>query len=108
AVPQFFWSWLILLGVFIVDATWTLLRRCGQGEKIYEAHRSHAYQYASRYYGAHKPITLAVGAINICWLTPVALWVGLGSLNGLLGLCLAYLPLVLLAVHFKAGVKEIA
>ncbi|MGZ8136786.1 MAG: MraY family glycosyltransferase [Methylococcaceae bacterium] len=108
AVPQFFWSWLILLGVFIVDATWTLLRRCWQGEKIYEAHRSHAYQYASRYYGAHKPITLAVGAINICWLTPVALWVGLGSLNGLLGLCLAYLPLVLLAVHFKAGVKEIA
>ena len=33
-----------MLGVFIVDATLTLLRRLIRGEKVYEAHRSHAYQ----------------------------------------------------------------
>ncbi len=105
--PKFFWSWLILLGVFIVDATWTLLRRFVRGEKIYEAHRSHAYQYASRHYGSHKAVTLAIGAINVCWLIPISLWVGLAGLNGLLGLALAYLPLVLLVICFRAGAKEL-
>jgi len=104
--PQFFYSWLILLGVFIVDATWTLIRRFLRGEKVYEAHRSHAYQFASRQYLSHKTVTLAVAAINTCWLLPIALWVGLGNLNGLLGLMIAYLPLWLLAVHFKAGLAE--
>ena len=106
--PQFFWSWLILLGVFIVDATWTLFRRLLRGEKIYEAHRSHAFQYASRYYGSHKTVTLAVAAINVCWLTPLALWVGLAGLNAWLGLALAYLPLIALAIHFRAGRRELA
>ena len=105
--PQFFWSWLILLGVFIVDATWTLFRRLLRGEKIYEAHRSHAYQYASRYYGSHKTVSLVIGLINVCWLTPLALWVGLAGLNALLGLVLAYLPLILLAIHFQAGAREL-
>ena len=105
--PQFFWSWLILLGVFIVDATWTLIRRFLRGEKIYEAHRSHAYQYASRYYGSHKPISLAIGVINLCWLTPLALLVGLAGVNALLGLALAYLPLMMLAIYFRAGEREL-
>ncbi|MDO9104117.1 MAG: glycosyltransferase family 4 protein [Methylovulum sp.] len=106
--PQFFWSWLILLGVFIVDATWTLVRRYWSGEKVYVAHRNHAYQYASRHYGAHRPVTLAVAVVNVCWLTPLALWVGAGGLDGLLGLLLAYLPLVLLAIRFKAGIRDTA
>jgi Fuc2NAc and GlcNAc transferase len=63
--PKLLWSWLILLGVFVVDATFTLLRRLLRGDKVYEAHRSHAYQYASRRFGRHLPVTLAVGAINL-------------------------------------------
>lgn len=103
---QLFWSWLILLGVFIVDATWTLARRLLQGEKIYEAHRSHTYQRASRHYGSHKTVSLTVTVINLCWLLPIALWVGLGDLNGFLGLVIAYTPLSYLAIHFQAGLKE--
>ncbi|MDH0625438.1 MraY family glycosyltransferase [Pseudomonas sediminis] len=104
--PQLLWSWLILLGVFTVDATWTLFRRLLRGDKVYEAHRSHAYQYASRRFGNHLPVTLAVLGINLLWLLPIALWVGLGGLDGLLGLLVAYLPLVVLAVKFKAGERE--
>ncbi|GLZ85875.1 glycosyl transferase [Metapseudomonas resinovorans] len=104
--PQLLWGWLILLGVFIVDATWTLLRRLQRGEKVYEAHRSHAYQYASRQFGKHLPVTLAVAVLNLFWLLPIALWVGLGGVDGALGLLLAYLPLVWLAVKFKAGERE--
>lgn len=104
--PQLLWSWLILLGVFIVDATWTLFRRLLRGEKVYEAHRSHAYQFASRQYKKHLPVTLTVGVVNLVWLLPIALLVGSGYLDGLLGVLIAYLPLALLAVKFKAGAKE--
>lgn len=104
--PQLFWSWLILLGVFITDATYTLLHRLLRKEKVYEAHRSHAYQYASRRTGKHAPVTLTVALINLFWLLPIALWTGSGHLDGLLGLLLAYLPLVALAVKFNAGKKE--
>lgn len=104
--PAFFWAWLILLGVFIVDATLTLLRRLVRRQKPYEAHRSHAYQYASRRYGAHRPITLAVGAINLLWLLPLAMLVGWGCVEGTTGLLVAYAPLVWLAFRFKAGAAE--
>ncbi|MBX9763524.1 MAG: glycosyltransferase family 4 protein [Pseudomonadaceae bacterium] len=104
--PQLLWSWLILLGVFIVDATFTLLRRLLRGDKVYEAHRSHAYQYASRQYGRHLPVTLVVVGINILWLLPIALWVGLGGIDGLLGLLIAYVPLLALAVKYHAGELE--
>jgi len=105
--PLFFWSWLILLGVFIVDATFTLFRRFLQGDKVYEAHRSHAYQYASRYYQSHKVVSITVGLINIIWLTPLALGVGLAKLNPFLGLIIGYLPLILLAIYFRAGQREV-
>ncbi len=104
--PQLFWGWLILLGVFIVDATLTLLRRLLRGDKVYEAHRSHAYQYASRHYGRHLPVTLAVGGINIFWLLPLALLVAAGKIDGMLALLIGYLPLAFLALRFKAGVLE--
>jgi Fuc2NAc and GlcNAc transferase len=104
--PQLLWSWLILLGVFIVDATFTLLRRLLRGDRVYEAHRSHAYQYASRQLGRHLPVTLTVGGVNLIWLLPIALWVGVGGLDGVVGVVIAYAPLVWLAVKLKAGTVE--
>ncbi|MNJ17999.1 putative undecaprenyl-phosphate N-acetylglucosaminyl 1-phosphate transferase [compost metagenome] len=103
---QLFWCWLILLGVFIVDATFTLLRRLSRGDKVYEAHRSHAYQFASRQYGKHLPVTLVVAALNVFWLLPVALSVMLLGVDGALALVIAYVPLVVLAVRYRAGQLE--
>lgn len=105
AASELLWVWLILLGVFVVDATFTLGRRLLRGDRVYEAHRSHAYQHASRQAGRHLPVTLAIMAINIFWLLPVAVCVGLG-LDGVLGLLVAYVPLVLLAIKFHAGELE--
>ncbi|CAI8864148.1 MraY family glycosyltransferase [Pseudomonas chlororaphis] len=102
------WAWLILLGVFIVDATFTLCRRLCRGEKVYEAHRSHAYQFASRHFGRHLPVTLAVGLINLFWLLPIAVCVTRYALDGVLGVILAYSPLLALAVKFRAGDLEVS
>ncbi|TRX57189.1 MraY family glycosyltransferase [Thalassomonas sp. M1454] len=101
------WVWLTLLGVFIVDATFTLIHRLICGEKIHEAHRSHAYQFASRKYKSHLKVTLSVLVINTLWLAPIAYLIISESLNGVLGVCIAYFPLVWLALKFNAGAKEI-
>ena len=104
--PQLLWAWLILLGVFVVDATFTLIRRLVRGDKIYEAHRSHVYQIASRRYGAHVPVSLAVGIINIFWLLPIALCVTYFRLEGVLAIIVAYTPLLLLAIKFQSDEIE--
>ncbi|QKS82227.1 MraY family glycosyltransferase [Pseudomonas bijieensis] len=104
--PKLLWVWLVLLGVFIVDATVTLIRRLLRGDKVYEAHRSHAYQFASRQYGRHLPVTVAVAVINLFWLLPLAACVVLWHMDGVLALIVAYVPLVLLAVRFHAGELE--
>lgn len=104
--PELLWAWLILLGVFIVDSTVTLLRRLFRGERVYEAHRSHAYQFASRQYRAHRPVTVTVLVINFFWLGPFSLAVAGNWIPGAVGLLLAYLPLIILAFRFKAGGKE--
>jgi Fuc2NAc and GlcNAc transferase len=102
------WAWLILLGVFIVDSTFTLFRRLLRGDKVYEAHRSHAYQFASRRFGKHLPVTIAVGVINLVWLLPIAICVTHFGWDGVWGVTLAYVPLVALAIKFHAGDLEVS
>ncbi len=104
--PSLLWGWLILLGVFIVDATFTLASRLLRGERVHEAHRSHAYQHASRHYRSHLPVTLAVGMINLLWLLPIAMAVVLGYVDPFIGMAMAYIPLLVLAKAFGAGKKE--
>lgn len=103
----YFWAWLILLGVFIVDATFTLLRRLIRGDRVYEAHRSHGYQYASRKFGSHLTVTLGVAVINVVWLLPLAICVVMGWLPGIVGLGLAYGPLLLMAIKYHSGESEL-
>jgi Fuc2NAc and GlcNAc transferase len=104
--PELFWCWGILLGVFVVDATTTLLRRVIRGEAFHKAHRSHAYQYASRRWAAHRQVSITIGLINLLWLLPMALLVARGSIPGLAGLLVAYAPLAWCAFIYKAGAKE--
>lgn len=104
--PNLFYSWLILLGVFVVDATLTLMRRLVRQQKVYQAHRSHAYQYASRKYGSHTPVTLGIIAVNLLWLLPLAALVALGQLDGIIGIVIAYTPLAVAAWRLGAGQPE--
>lgn len=100
---SFFWSWIILLAVFITDASITLLCRAKAGKRLYDAHCSHAYQHACRHYGSHQVVTLTVLAINLFWLLPLALAVGNNWLGCFTGLFIAYTPIVTLAFLFGAG-----
>ena len=104
--PAFFWAWIILLGVFIVDATLTLVRRLLRRQRLYEAHRTHAYQFAARKLGEHGAVSVSVGMINLCWLLPIALLAATGRAVAFWAVLIAYVPLVWLALHFRAGAPE--
>lgn len=58
-------GWLILLGVFIIDATVTLIWRITKGHKWYEPHRTHVYQLAIQTGYTHRQVTLVVMGINM-------------------------------------------
>lgn len=103
ASPRWLFVWAILLGVFIVDATVTLVRRLLRGEPVHQAHRRHAYQRAARRAGRHGAVTGSVALINLLWLLPWATAARLGTVHGAVALVIAYLPLLSLALWLGAG-----
>jgi Fuc2NAc and GlcNAc transferase len=91
--------WMILLGVFVFDATATLLRRVARGERWYEAHRSHAYQRAVLAGWSHARVTSTVLLLNS--VLGLLAWWGLTRPEWLLlavGFAAVLLGLVYLAV----------
>jgi Fuc2NAc and GlcNAc transferase len=97
------WVWVILLGVFIVDATVTLIGRLVRKQKPHVAHRSHAFQHLALRFGSHKPVTIGVVAINLVWLFPIAFAVTEGRIDGFAGVLIAYTPLTIAALILGAG-----
>lgn len=104
--PVLLWVWLILLGVFLIDTLVTLTNRIRRGERWHEAHRSHAYQHATLRVGSHARVTLAVLAINVVWLLPCAAAVqAFPKLIVPIGV-VTILPLLALAIYFRAGTEQ--
>lgn len=103
AAPVLLWAWSILLGVFVVDGTVTLLRRMFRGQRLHEAHRSHAYQHAAQIHGSHLLVSLATIGITVFWLVPWAMAVAAKYVEGIVGLSVSYAPLVWLSMRYRAG-----
>ena len=105
--PELLWVWIILLAVFVSDATVTLIRRLLRKQKPHVAHRSHAYQHLAIRLNSHAKIALLVLAVNIAWLLPIAFLVADKQLAGTTGVIIAYVPLLIAALAFGAG-KDLA
>jgi Fuc2NAc and GlcNAc transferase len=104
--PAALFVWLTLGGVFFVDATVTLLRRLIRGERVYEAHRSHAYQWLARRWKSHLRVTISVMLINVFWLLPMA-WCCLSfPANAWWITIVALTPVTILAFIAGAGRPE--
>jgi Fuc2NAc and GlcNAc transferase len=97
------WTWVILGGAFLADATVTLVVRARAGAGLAVAHRTHAYQRLSRRWRGHRPVTLAYLAVSGSWLLPWAWvatrWPGLGAAATFVAL----IPLFVLAARLGAG-----
>lgn len=98
--------WGILGGVFLVDATVTLIRRVARGDKWFEAHRSHAYQHLARRWRGHQPVTILVMAIDIFWLLPIATLATRFPSYVLWLFAAALAPLAVLVIACGAGTDE--
>lgn len=97
------WVWLILAGVFIVDATITLVTRAIYGESLHQAHNNHAYQKLARRFNKHLPVTLGVLVINLFWLLPLAWLASTWPEQGWLTTLVAWFPLVALSLVLGSG-----
>lgn len=100
------WFWVTLLGVFWVDASYTLLRRAMKRKYFWQAHRSHAYQILARRWQSHAKVSALVGGINIGWLLPLAVMAELWRSWGALFSLVALLPIFFAQVFLGAGEKE--
>jgi Fuc2NAc and GlcNAc transferase len=97
--------WAILSGVFLVDATVTLLRRIFRGDRWFEAHRLHAYQGLASRWQAHLPVTMLVIGINVFWLFPWAWIAAIWPARALWSVFAALAPLAVIALLAGAGRK---
>lgn len=87
------WASLLIFSPFVVDATFTLLRRLSRGERVWEAHRTHGYQRLVRAGWGHRRTVLweyglmaACGACAILavrGLDATGRWLMLGAWVGL-------------------------
>ena len=101
------WSWLILFGIFVVDATTTLVTRILRGERWFEAHRSHAYQILSRRFNSHGKVSVGVLLINAVWLLPFAVLATEYPYWAAAICCVALFPLLFVAIRVGAGRREV-
>ena len=96
-------TWVILTGVFFVDATVTLIRRMLRGDRWMQAHRAHAYQHAARRLQGHLPVTVAAAMINLFWLAPWAWAATVAPAHAKFCMGCALVPLCILALVIGAG-----
>ena len=116
--------WLILGAVFLVDATFTLVRRILSGKRWYLAHKSHAYQraltivshidknYENRiirnlsFAGekhTHKRVCLIILVLNIFLLLPLATLAVIFPDLGMAFVFVAWVPLIWIVFRLDAG-----
>ncbi len=102
------WAAALLLPLYyLADGTLTLVRRLARRERVWQAHREHFYQQAARRFGAHAPVALWVGALDLALIVLAVLstrW----PLARLPALGLGFLLVALLLWHFARGEKRTA
>jgi UDP-N-acetylmuramyl pentapeptide phosphotransferase/UDP-N-acetylglucosamine-1-phosphate transferase len=86
---------LILPGYYLADATITLLARLMRGEKVWQAHRQHAYQRAVQNGMTHAGVSLRIGMLGL-------VLIGLGAVSILYPWpsgCVAGIVVILMWLH---------
>jgi Fuc2NAc and GlcNAc transferase len=98
--------WVILGGVFFIDATVTLVRRVRAGHSASAPHRSHAYQRLSRRWGSHLRVTVSTLLVNLLWLLPCAWFAAAHPPWAGWSVVAALAPLIVVAAWAGAGLPD--
>ena len=97
------WTWVVLYGAFIADATTTLTVRALRGDRVFDAHRTHVYQRLARRWNSHGRVVLLYAAVNLFWLFPLGVLTTLDPKYSAWIALLALSPLVIAALALRAG-----
>ncbi|KAE8543950.1 MraY family glycosyltransferase [Marinobacter nauticus] len=97
------WSWVILLTLFVADATTTLLVRLLTGQNVLQAHRLHTYQKLATKLGSHSKVTLGYGAVMLFILLPCSILANAYPHSGLFIFSVLFVLFSVLAYWFGAG-----
>ena len=100
------YTWLILLSVFIADASYTLLVRVVTKKNITKAHLTHAFHMLASRKNSHKYVTKFLISINLFWVLPLALLSNTYMDYHVIITILVYLPLFIYLIKIGAGLEE--
>jgi Fuc2NAc and GlcNAc transferase len=96
------YAFIIIMSFFWIDATITLVRRFFLGQKVFTAHKEHAFQKAAAKYG-HWRVSCFIILVTLFWLNPMANltihYVHYGPILSLLSI----LPILIIVLRFKPG-----
>ena len=99
------WIGLLVFSPFVVDATWTLVRRALKGRIPWKAHREHFYQRLVQTGWSHRRTTVLAYLLmlncNVCAL--LASW---SAAPGVQGLLLGWMTAVYLAIIAYVNARE--
>lgn len=65
---------MLVLGLFVFDATFTLVARVARRARWYTPHREHAYQYMVRSGLSHGRVVIRLMAVNLLVILPLVVW----------------------------------
>ena len=104
--PNLFWISLILMSIFIVDTTFTLLVRILLRQSFHQAHNSHVYQKSAAALNSHTMVTSIIIFFNTVIILPLIAVFLIFKWNLFYLLLAVYLFLASLALYLKAGRSE--
>jgi UDP-N-acetylmuramyl pentapeptide phosphotransferase/UDP-N-acetylglucosamine-1-phosphate transferase len=99
------WMSLLVFSPFVVDASWTLIRRACKGRIPWQAHREHFYQRLVRSGWSHRRTTLwsYILMLKCAALAVLASWCAAAGVQGLL---LGWMILMYLAIIAYVNARE--
>lgn len=100
------WSWIIILTLFIADATVTLVTRAATRQNPMQAHNLHAYQKLARRCGRHSLVTVGYGLVMAFGLVPVSLLANVFPHSGPVLFALVIIPACGFMIYIGAGRRE--
>jgi len=103
AAAQGHWAVAVVLPLYyLVDATWTLLRRAARGGRFWEPHREHTYQRAVQAGLSHGAVVFRIFLCNLA-LVAAAVLAAAGRPLAALGLAAAAVAAVMAALRHRSG-----
>lgn len=97
---------LIVFGMFVVDATWTLIVRVARGQRASQPHRQHGFQKMVAAGWTHPQVALFYAGVMVFWLFPMTILTLVYPMYSFYFLVMAYLPIYFFIIWSRAGTER--